>query len=64
MPKHCQKYQHDREEPYFHSGIDGSLFISGWEKFLTNSEYCVDYFYAKDEKDPSADVIEVSDAEA
>jgi hypothetical protein len=65
MPKHCQKFLLEREEQmYFHSGVDGSLFVPGWEQFHRNDEYCVDYYYEKGEKDPSVDVITVSDGKA
>lgn len=61
MPKHCEKFHLDREDDnHFYSGIDGSLFIPGEERFLPNDEYCVDYFYIKDDVDPSVDVIKVS----
>lgn len=61
MPKHCEKFNLDRElEPHFYSGIDGSLFHPDEEKFYPNDEYCIDYFYFKDELDPEVDLIQVS----
>lgn len=61
MPKHCEKFNLDREtEPHFYSGIDGSLFHPEEEKFYPNDEYCVDYFYFKDDLDPEVDLIQVS----
>lgn len=60
MPKHCEKFHLDQEEdPHFYSGIDGSLFIPGMENFHPNHEYCVDYFYYKDEVDPAVDGVKV-----
>ncbi|CRL01349.1 CLUMA_CG014319, isoform A [Clunio marinus] len=59
MPKHCDKFMLDREEDaHYISGIDGSLFISTMEKFHSNNDYCVDFFYTKDEIDPEVDVIQ------
>lgn len=58
MPKYCEKYYLDRDlDPHFFSGIDGSLFEPNEEKLYPNSEYCVDYFYFKDELDPEVDLI-------
>jgi hypothetical protein len=58
MPKHCEKFHMDRdEEPHFFSGIDGSIFVPKHPKFHPNEEYCVDYFYYKD--DVNVDVIKV-----
>lgn len=60
MPRHCEKFHLTQEEDaHFYSGIDGSLFIPGMEKFHPNDEYCVDYFYYKDEFDPAVDEIKV-----
>lgn len=60
MPRHCEKFHLEQEEDvHFYSGIDGSLFVPSMEKFHTNDEYCVDYFYFKDEVDPAVDVIKV-----
>lgn len=41
---------------FFHSGIDGSLFTPMFERFYTNEEYCVDYFYYIDEEDPDTEL--------
>lgn len=46
----------DEDGSFFHSGIDGSLFTARHEKFYTNEEYCVDYFYYKDEEDPDTSI--------
>lgn len=61
MPKHCQKFLLDRDdEAHFISGIDGSLFIPSINKFHPNDEFCVDYFYMKDDADPDVDEIKVA----
>lgn len=54
MPKHCHKFKLTLEEDGVHylSGVDGSLFHPQEEKFYTNEEYCVDYFYDKAKEDP------------
>lgn len=46
----CQKYQLNEEEDGLHyiSGIDGSLFQPMFEKFYTNKDFCVDFFYYSD----------------
>lgn len=60
MPRHCEKFQLDREsDTHFFSGIDGSLFIPGMEEFHSSDNYCVDYFYFSDELDPAVDEIKV-----
>lgn len=57
--KNCEKYLVNEEDDglHFHSGIDGSLFLSKHEVFYTNDEYCVDYFYFKDDGEDSIEVI-------
>lgn len=60
MPRHCEKFHLTQEETHFYSGIDGSLLVPGDDKFFTHDEYCVDYFYDKEEFDPSVDVIKVA----
>lgn len=42
----------EEDGSFFHSGIDGSLFTVVHERFYTNEEYCVDYFYHTEEEDP------------
>lgn len=59
MPRHCQKFHLGEDETHFHSGIDGSLYIPGENRLVTHDGYCVDYFYYKDESDPTVDVIKV-----
>lgn len=50
QPKYCLKYHVDAQEKiHFFSGMDGSLFIPSDEKFYSNEQYCVDYFYYLDE---------------
>ena len=36
-------------ETLFFSGIDGTLYINGLEQFASNDNYCLDYFYSKDD---------------
>ena len=52
--KQCEKYllTEDEDGSFFHSGIDGSLFTAVHQRFYTNEEYCVEYFYYSDEEDP------------
>jgi len=50
QPKHCSRYQLEASEDgdWFHSGIDGSLFVPEHDFFFySNQDYCVDYFYNK-----------------
>ena len=50
QPKYCLKYHVDAEEKiHFFSGMDGSLFVPSDEKFYSNEQYCVDYFYFLDD---------------
>lgn len=59
----CPKFQLDREDeldtPHFISAVDGSLFMPGRDSLHSHDDYCVDYYYIKDEFDPSKDVIRV-----
>jgi hypothetical protein len=49
MPKPCVKYRLTEEDiPYYHSGIDGSLFMAADEQFFKNEEYCIDFFLSSD----------------
>lgn len=50
----------DEIEPHFFSGIDGSLYSAEYKEFYSNDNFCVDYFYSKDELDPEIDEIKVS----
>lgn len=55
---YCEKYILEPEDgEFYHSGIDGSLFTSKYEKFYTNNEFCVDFFYFKeDDVEPEPEV--------
>lgn len=58
MPKFCSKFMLDKEfdGEHYYSGIDGSLYHPQEEKMYQKEEYCVDYFFDKeDEDDPIAD---------
>lgn len=50
-PKHCDDYplEEETDGKYYHSGIDGSLYLNGTDEFHSNEDYCIDYFYYKDE---------------
>lgn len=62
MPKYCEKYQLDKDQETSYYGIDGSLLVTNRETKLiySNENYCVDFFYYRDAKDPLVDIIEVS----
>lgn len=61
MPKHCVKYQLEEDDgEYFHSGVDGSLYMPDNDEFHSNEDYCVDYFYYKDKTDPDVDKVMVN----
>jgi hypothetical protein len=66
MPKYCEKFILTEEDDgdHFLSGIDGSLYLPKVSKFIPNEQYCVDYFYDKQDFDPSVDVIKVSKCKA
>jgi len=37
---------------WFHSGIDGTLFVPDHKLFYAKEKYCIDYFYDKDGQSP------------
>lgn len=46
-------------EPHFFSGIDGGLYSAGLGEFYSNDNFCVDYFYFKDEMESEIDELKV-----
>lgn len=55
-PQCLERYHLEENEVHYHSGIDGSIFITDDNVFYTNEQYCVDFLYFTDSEDPDFDL--------